>query len=250
MTELGMSASLAKLSARLTEDSDVATTAHETLRFCALLGADAAAVLVRPASGDLEVLASSSHTAHLLELYQVMCGDGPCVECISSGHTIVVDDPAVFTTRWPDAGAAIVNAGISCGLALPLTWRGVTFGGLNVFFTDTRELSEELVATAQGAADLLTIAILHANEAPNSGRIYAALQSALDNREIIEQAKGVIAQQDAIEVSEAYDRLISRAQETDAPITAAAHRAVELAELGDRWNSATPAPAGPKAPTH
>jgi GAF domain-containing protein len=236
MGENALSASLAKVTASLTGDFDVTTTVHAAMDSCTSLGAASTGVLVRSPSGRLEVLASSSHAAYLLELYQAMTDEGPCVEVINSGLVVTESGQANLRVRWPVAGRAIADAGYGFVLGLPLTWRGEVLGGLNMFFAPTEVAMEDVADAAQAIADLVMLAVLYSDDRPASNTVYSALQSALNARNVVEQAKGVIAHQDRVEMDVAFGRLIEHARTRNESISHVATSAVERAESGARWN--------------
>ena len=58
------------------------------------MSADAGGVLVSSPTGQLEVLAATSHRVADLEAYQTGAEQGPCVECLSKGRQIDVASAA------------------------------------------------------------------------------------------------------------------------------------------------------------
>ena len=76
------------------------------------------------------------------------------------------------------------------------------------------------VAVAQALADVATIGILHQRVLTHSELVNQQLQTALNTRLIIEQAKGVLAERGAIDMDRAFNLLRSHARKTngDSPI--------------------------------
>ena len=72
-----------------------------------LLAAEAAGILLADPHGRLRVVASSSEESDWTELMQIQADDGPCVECIRTGHPVTVTDLNEAAGRWPRFAAAL-----------------------------------------------------------------------------------------------------------------------------------------------
>ena len=69
----------------LVDGFDVADLLHTLVQQCVeLLDVAAAGLTLVDERGDLQVLASSTEQARLLELFQFTIDEGPCVECFTS----------------------------------------------------------------------------------------------------------------------------------------------------------------------
>lgn len=239
MLNMTYAVSLASISANLTANADVVSTIQAAMEACSILECDAVGVLVRsPDTSRLDVLAASSHSVEILELTQALCGEGPCVEVLRWQSAVSAIAAAEILERWPDAGRVIVDAGYQSVHALPLRWHGSTFGGLNIFFRKSESLSAELLTMAQGIADLITMAIVHAgdSEASTNLRLALNLQIALELRNAVERAKGVIAQQDNVDVDVAFGRLVAVAAARDLSMSETAEHATRQAQTGAHWS--------------
>lgn len=199
--------SLADATAALTHSDDLAGIMARLLDDCAdALGAGAVGVMVLLPDDSVEVLSASSHQALELELYQSQTADGPCLECISTGLRVSLTGAARTIQRWPSFGAALVEAGLRSVHAEPMTWQGQVIGGLNLFWTDEEPRSEQDQWLIQAFADLATVAIVHAGRvSAHEGLLHAT--AALASRNVIEQAKGVLAYTHNIDMGAAYELL-------------------------------------------
>jgi hypothetical protein len=175
-------------------------------RCVALLDSAAAGILLADERGRLHVMAASSEQARLLELFQLQNHEGPCLDCFSSGRAsvnqVLADSP-----QWPRFAAEARAAGFLCVQALPLRLRDRVIGALNVFMDDRVVIPEADLAVAQALADVATIAILQNEAARESRAIVAQLQTALNSRIAIEQAKGILAERTGLPMDEAFSRI-------------------------------------------
>lgn len=195
----------------LVGDPDVTDILRRILDDCqAVLGADAVAILVRDATGELSLLSATSHRVADLEMLQIQRASGPCVEVLSTGEALSVSGTDQLAERWDDVGRAIADAGFESIEAFPLRWRGTVLGGLNVFRSATPRTPEG-AATGQAFADIATLAVVYSLPV-SADDASARLHEALNARELVEQAKGVLAYVEGVDLATAYDRLVQRAE--------------------------------------
>jgi GAF domain-containing protein len=191
-----------------------------------LLGAAAAGILLADDSQRLRVMAASSETVELLELFQVQNDEGACLDCYSSGEAIIVAD-LHLEPRWPLFGPECLRAGFPSVCALPLRIRSRTLGCLNLFMTEPFALSESDVALGQALADVCSITIVQ-DEANRSAALRELhLEHALHSRVLIEQAKGMIAERASLTMNDAFARLRTYARNNNLPLTETARDVVE-----------------------
>ena len=168
--------------------------------------AAAGLMLVSP-DGDLRVVASSSETARVLELFEVQADEGPCVDCFRGGEAIVNVDLAQVDGRWPLFGAKAVEAGFRSVHAVPMRLRKQTIGALNLYRVDEGTMRDTDVVAAQALADVATIAILQHRAVRDAQLLNEQLSQALNTRIVIEQAKGVVAERADLDMEAAFARL-------------------------------------------
>lgn len=193
----------------------------------ALLPIDAAGLLIRDPQGDLQVIASSSEQTRLLELLQVEVDVGPCLLAYRSGKQALIDDLSVDPQRWPAFAERAADYNFRSVSALPLRLRDERLGALNLFRTAASPLSSTHVAIGQALADVAAIGILNQQTLIHSELINQQLQSALNTRVIIEQAKGVLAERGNVDMDQAFVLLRSHARRTRQRLADAARAVVE-----------------------
>ncbi|MEI2775433.1 MAG: GAF and ANTAR domain-containing protein [Tetrasphaera sp.] len=212
--------SLAYMVESLVEDFDIAELLDRLVSACSsLCSAAAVGFLAVDQSGALRVLASSSEEARHLDLLEVQNADGPCPEAIATGEVVSAPDLTACRESWPRFTPAALSEGILAAYALPLRLRGRTIGALNLFFAEARTLTPEQLQVARVMTSVAMIAILGRRHLREQEVIAEQLQTALDSRVVIEQAKGIIAERAGVDVATAFEQIRSRARSTRRPLT-------------------------------
>jgi GAF domain-containing protein len=206
---------------------DVVDLLSGLTRDCAaLLDIASAGLLLADAHGGLHVLAASSEPTRELEIFQVQREQGPCVECYRTGQRVNVDDVSREAARWPDFVAAATAAGFASVHAVPMRLRETVLGALGLFGSRTGLLTDEDLALAQALAHVASIAIVADKAASDRATINHQLQTALDSRVVIEQAKGVLAQLGDLDMEQSFNVLRRYARDHNQRLSDLARRVV------------------------
>ena len=221
---------LAEATSAMVQGHDVTGVLATLVRGCGeALSARAVCVLIRSDDGQIELLSSSTHAIAELELFQALQATGPCIDAISGVSAVSVTGSADILARWPVVGRAIIEGGYQSVLASPLRWRGRNVGAMNAFFVYSSPRTKEQALLAQAFADVATLVIVQDVELTMS-QVNDRIRSALVGRIIIEQAKGVIAFQQTLDMSAAYDLLVRTASRKRTSLTHTAERIVAKAQ--------------------
>jgi GAF domain-containing protein len=183
-----------------------------------VLDASAAGILLADPNGTLHVVAASSETANLLELFQIQHEQGPCLDAFNTAKAVIHADLA-SANPWPRFGRAAIAGGFRSVHAFPMRLRDTVLGTLNLFMTEPGPLSDADVIVAQSLAYAATIALLQDKAASDSHQLTAQLQGALNSRIVIEQAKGIIAERAGIGLEEAFVQLREYARSNHSKLT-------------------------------
>lgn len=168
-----------------------------------LLGVAAAGVMLQAPRGGLEVMAASAR-ARPVEEFQAWTGEGPSVDSFRTGLPVTVRELGA-ETRWPRFAAEAAGAGFRSSTALPMRWRDETVGVLHLMNDGADELGADSHYLARSFADVIAIAVLRERSVEQNVLLTDQLQRALNSRVVIEQAKGVLAERNDIDVAVAFE---------------------------------------------
>ncbi len=211
----------------LVDDYDVADVLHELTAACVrLLDAAAAGLMLSDQRGGLQVLASSTEQTRLLELFQIQTDEGPCLDCVRTGRPVLVDDLAAAGSRWPRFVPQALNEGFAAVHAIPMQLRRNTIGALNLFSRIPGAMPQQDVLVARALADTATIGILQERAIRRGEVLTEQLETALNNRITIEQAKGVLAHAGSLDMAQAFNALRSYGRSHSTRLSEIAHQLV------------------------
>ena len=217
-----------ELADTLVDDFDVVDLLQTlTDRTVELLDADASGLMLADQRGDLKLMASTLERARLVEMFELQVAEGPCRECFTSGQPITNVDLTDAMERWPRFTPVAVEAGFRATHALPMRLRGKVIGVLNIFTEAAVPLSDDDIAVGQAMADIATIGLLNESTHNEQVRLSEQLQTALQSRILIEQAKGVLSARAEISVDEAFNRMRHHARSTGMTLSVVARGVID-----------------------
>jgi transcriptional regulator with GAF, ATPase, and Fis domain len=174
-----------------------------------LVDARAVGLLLADHHGRLQLVAASDERSEMLELFQVQALEGPCQDCFREGDPVVETDLDTATARWPRFAPRAVAAGYRSVHAFPMRLRNNVIGALNLFGTATGDLDPGSARLVQALADVATIGLLQERAIRRGEVLTEQLQTALNSRIVVEQAKGALAQIHSSTPDEAFERMRS-----------------------------------------
>jgi GAF domain-containing protein len=198
-----------------------------TDRCVEVLGVAAAGLMLVAPEGDLRVVASSSEEMRLVELFEIQSQEGPCPDAYRTGEPSVNHDLTVDNPRWARFAPVALKAGFRSVHALPMRLRGVTIGALNLFRTSQGLFDDADVIAAQALADVATIGILQHRAAIQDHIVNEQLNHALNSRIMIEQAKGMLAERNGLNMADAFTWLRNHARSHNLRLVDVARSVVE-----------------------
>jgi transcriptional regulator with GAF, ATPase, and Fis domain len=213
MSEERLAETFVEFADTLVDDFDLVEFLQRLVERCVeLLDVSAAGLMLADAEGRLRVMASSSESLRLLELFQLQNDDGPCLDCYHSGEPTSHPDLGDAAGRWPRFAEAATEAGYATVHALPMRLRAEVIGALNLFHTEPHQLGSSVTRVGQALVDVATIGLIQERTLHQREILVNQLQTALDSRVLIEQAKGVLAERRTINPDEAFSLLREHAR--------------------------------------
>lgn len=168
-----------------------------------LLDADAVGVMISDTAQLLHVVAASDEDMRTLEIFEIQADEGPCLDCWYSGRLVTSDD-LEGDQRWDVFRRRALDLGFRSALAAPLRIRDHSIGALNVLWKRTDAATSREIQAAQALADLAALG-LTSKAVPSEATFLAdQIQRTISARVTIEQAKGMLAEQDGTDMNTAY----------------------------------------------
>ncbi|GAA0711524.1 GAF and ANTAR domain-containing protein [Dactylosporangium roseum] len=195
---------LVEMADTLVDDFDVIDFLQVLTERCVqLLDVSAAGILLTDQQATLQLVAASSERTRLLELFQLQTDQGPCVDCFNSGQPVSVPDIR-SAGRWPRFTAAAAEVGFVSVHAMPMRLRADVIGALNLFGVEPGTLDAGKLRAGKALADVATIGLLQQRAIRYRDTLTDQLQTALNSRVLIEQAKGVLAERLHVGLDQAF----------------------------------------------
>lgn len=216
--QLDLAAWFADMGRDLLARGDVADTLNEICRLAvAAIDACQAAGISQVHRGQrIETPAATTKVAENLHTLQYELNDGPCMDAAWEEHTIQIDD-MTGEQRWPAFAAEAARTGVRSMLCFQLFTHKDTMGALNLF-------SDRPHAFDEHDQELGLIFASHAAIALAGAQTEASLTSAIQTRQHIGEAVGILSERHDITTHDAF-RMLAKASQ---------HHNIRLRELADR----------------
>src|SRR6202050_5057829 len=158
----------------------------------------------------LNAAVSDVRMGHLEEL-QIRHQEGPCISAFDDKQLVRAEDLAQ-EMRWPSFSKHAVARGVRAVLASPIPYNQDAVGVVAVLSEQSRPWSAEGELALLALTDLAALLIASMLLGEQQTELAAQLQSALNSRAIIEQAKGVLIGQQGLSAHAAYAQLRGQAR--------------------------------------
>jgi GAF domain-containing protein len=184
-------------------------------------GADEATITIVRSDRHCYSAAATSALASDFDVLQDEAGEGPCLDAIWHQQTVRVDDLA-SDPRWPVLGPRAAERGVRSMLCLQLFVARDTLGALDLLAHAPSAYTDESEHVGLLLASHAAIAAVDAHHFEN-------VTSALVNRDVIGQAKGILMERFKITSDQAFAVLAKVSQDTNRKVSAVAE---DLARTG------------------
>lgn len=167
--------------------------------------------------------AASDDVPVQVDAIQYGTDQGPCLDAIREHETFRIDDLA-SEDRWPAfSRRAAQETGVASMLSFRLFAQGETMGALNLYSKKRSAFDDEALAVGSVFATHAAVALASAQQDEQ-------LHKALQGRDVIGQAKGILMAQQDVSADVAFDILRRASQRMN----------IKLRELAERVASRTP----------
>jgi GAF domain-containing protein len=188
-------------------------------------GCDGVSLMLIRARGSISSPAYSSVVAYESDLAQYATDEGPCLEAIREHETVLIDDLET-DTRWPAYRQAALALGVRSMISFRLFVLEDTMGALDFYSTAPHTFGRRAQLLGEVFAS-------HAAVALKSAISETGLRAALDTRDVIGQAKGVLMERERLGPDEAFARLQRLSQAQNRPLREIAEDLARTGQLPD-----------------
>ena len=168
--------------------------------------------------GRLRFVTGVSQASEELERNQEQQQAGPCRDAYDTGEVVRITDVRLESTRWPEFAATATRLNVAGVAGIPMRLADQMIGALNLYAPEPREWSDEDMAVAAVLAGVATSYVVNASKLRQQEQLSEQLQQALETRIVIEQAKGITSQQNAITIDQAYHLIRGHARSNNASL--------------------------------
>src|SRR5438552_11392276 len=213
------------------------TTIQETLDVIVALavevipGADLAGFsLVAPES--IRTPSSNGPIVVELDSLQAELGEGPCLSAIAE-QTVCYSPDLSTDARWPRFAPAAAELGMGSLLAEPLFVGDRILGALNLYSRRVDAFDEADMATALLFSTHAAIALSQAQTRAGDVELTRQLREAIESRDVIGQAKGILMERERVDADVAFDMLRRASQRLNIKLRDVAGRVVHARDADD-----------------
>jgi GAF domain-containing protein len=200
---------LSALSRTLQNEADLATTLQGIVAAATdtVPGAEYASISAVRKRREVHTVAATGDLPRAIDQAQYDTGQGPCLSSLYDHRTVRLPDMST-EARWPEFATRAKDIGARSMLAIQLYVIGEDLGALNLqssrpdAFTDESEQVGLLFAA-------------HAAIAMAGAQKQEQFQTALNSRDLIGQAKGILVERYKISAHEAFRLLVLASQTTN-----------------------------------
>jgi GAF domain-containing protein len=190
-------------------------------------GADLASVTLRNPDGGFTTPVYTDVLAEQVDQVQYAANEGPCLEATRTDGIGIAWCPDLHddTEHWPtfSAGAAELGMGALLGVGMFPHGNPPRLGALNIYSTRRHGLDETDRHIALLLAAHASVALSRTMDVHTAQLEAAHLTEALQSRDVIGQAKGILMERQGIDAGAAFDILRRASQDLNVKLTEIAH---------------------------
>ncbi|WP_104180782.1 GAF and ANTAR domain-containing protein [Arthrobacter sp. B0490] len=202
-------------------DAILAGFVHSALEL--VPGADEGSVSVVLGRKNVGSRAPSGNLPERIDALQMETGEGPCLEAAYEHRTIRVPDMEA-ERRWPLFARRATEAGARGMLSIQIWVKGDDLGALNLYSYEANAFTDESENIGLLVASHAAVAFAEAEKTRQ-------LSEAIDSRDLIGQAKGILMERHKITGAQAFIVLSLASQRTNTKLWSVAEHLVSSGDL-------------------
>jgi GAF domain-containing protein len=165
-----------------------------------------------------------------LDTAQYRSRRGPCLEAYDA-RRVVRETISKNADRWPEFSAVATKAGVRSVLAVPLVASEQPLGALNLYSKSPGGYDEAAEETALLFSEQAAVACANAEVYWRTYTLTEHLREALESRDVIGQAKGILMARRGCTPDAAFEALRQASQHRNIKLRAVAEQVVYLGDL-------------------
>lgn len=159
-------------------------------------------------------------------------GYGPCLDGMAAGQLVTIPDMAT-ETRWPDWARTAAEHGCGSSLTVPVPLQREVSAALNIYSTSPHAFGQDALETTRTFAAYAGVAISNMHLYESTAKLAEQLDTAMQSRAVIEQAKGILMGQRLCSAEEAFKILVDLSQRSNRKLRVVAEALVESTTAAD-----------------
>lgn len=205
--EADIARSMVRIAELTLQADDELAVLEDVVHSCVrILDGDAAGISLA-VDGSLGFVIATDEEMRLVELLQEAQQQGPCMEAFRSGNPTRIPDLHDDPGRWPAWTDRALELGFRAAEAFPMRYDERIIGVIDFYATRTRALNDRDLLVGQLLAEMASLAVVGHRSTAGLREVNVQLQTALDSRVAIEQAKGILSERHGVGQAEAFDLL-------------------------------------------
>jgi transcriptional regulator with GAF, ATPase, and Fis domain len=171
-------------------------------------GCEAAGVMV-VRRGEVVTLAASDNVAVASDRLQGECGEGPCFDAARNKHEVYrIKDFSTRSEQWPTYAPKARELGIGSMMGFLLYTRDKDLGALDLYSSRTGAFGQQEEHVGWLLASHAAVAMAVAEHIDN-------LESALETRQVIGEAVGILMARYKLAENDAFGRIVKASQDSN-----------------------------------
>lgn len=174
----------------------------------------------------------SNEITRRVDSWQYATNEGPCLSAAKEGRIYLAED-LMDEPRWQAFASMATEEGVHSVLSVPFCPMGEPIGTLNTYSTQREAFAGSDVEIASMFAEQAAIVIANSVAYSSAVMTNSQLEEALESRELIGQAKGVLREREGCTADEAFNILKQVSQRTNRKLRQVAQDVLESIPTAD-----------------